>query len=238
MDKPYFYILKHIPSQRYYAGSKLANPNHLNLMTESGYQTTSKVVKNMIQKEGLSSFSIVKIKLFDDPDKAYDYETRFLRKVKAKANPLFINQHENTPGFINKGGYALTEKTKAKMSKPKSPETKKKMSDGLRERPKSVYEKSIATRRANGKEWHDETSKAKLSLANQEHWDDETCKEHSTMMKEYYEKNPVGEDTREKVRKRVTGKGNPMHGKTHKEETRRKMREAWARRKANNKEDI
>ena len=93
---PYFYIIKHTKSCKFYAGCrwvKGCKPEEL--LTENGYLTSSKVVNKIIQEEGINSFTIVRIKTFNTPQEAYDYETRFLKKVKAKTNDNFLNKHEN-----------------------------------------------------------------------------------------------------------------------------------------------
>lgn len=60
-------------------------------MTESGYKTSSKVVKRLIENDGLSSFKIVRIKLFGSGKEAIEYEYRFLTKVNAMCNENFLN---------------------------------------------------------------------------------------------------------------------------------------------------
>ena len=94
--KPYFYIIKHKRTGKYYAGSrysKKSDPNEL--LKENGYITSSNLVKTIIEYEGLESFTIAKLKIFDNPQKAYDYETRFLKKVNAAKNNRFFNLHNN-----------------------------------------------------------------------------------------------------------------------------------------------
>lgn len=108
--KPYFYIIQHVASGKYYAGSKYskdAEPSKL--LTEDGYKTSSKIVNAIIKKEGLSSFVINRIRSFDDKKSAYDYETRFLKKVDAANNECFINFHNNniTLGEENEDGEFL-----------------------------------------------------------------------------------------------------------------------------------
>lgn len=105
---PYFYIIKHIPSGKLYAGSKFgkdANPS--NFMIDSGYTTSSKIINSLIEKNGLNSFLVLKIKTFKTGLEAYNYETRFLTKSNAASNPKFINAHNNklitfgTPQYRN-----------------------------------------------------------------------------------------------------------------------------------------
>jgi len=230
--KPYFYIIKHLPTQRYYAGCKYSSPDSNNFMTETGYQTSSKIIKQIIVDEGLNSFHIKKIKHFDTKEQVLIYEHKFLSKIDAKNNDMFFNRSNGESNFVNKGGYKLTKTTKRKMSKLKSRECIDKQNAEKRSRSKEVYEKAVNSRKCNGLPWHDEESRNKISSGNKKRWsNDENKEEHSKIMKEYYEVNPVSLKTREKISARVKGNGNPMYGKQHSEETKQKLKEAWKKRK-------
>ena len=52
------------------------------LLQEDGYQTSSKVVKDIINTEGLNSFKIRKIKEFDNKFDAMEYEVKFLQNIR------------------------------------------------------------------------------------------------------------------------------------------------------------
>lgn len=109
--QPYFYVIQEVSSGMYYAGAKWgkdADPN--NFMVEGGYQTSSKTIKERISKNGLNSFIVCKIKIFETSNDAYEYETRFLQKIKAGKNPKFYNSHSNDHLFS-----FHDEKYKAKM---------------------------------------------------------------------------------------------------------------------------
>ena len=94
---PYFYIIQHVNSGKYYAGSKYSkNSNPLKLLVEEGYTTSSKIVNKIIENEGLKSFVVRKIKTFNSQIEAYEYETKFLQKVDAANNDSFINLHNNS----------------------------------------------------------------------------------------------------------------------------------------------
>lgn len=96
MSNPYFYIIEHISSKRYYAGVRYAEGcDSSELLAEDGYCTSSNTVKKIIEEEGIQSFSIRKIRIFKSIEAAYEYETKFLRRVKAKSNDRFINRSEN-----------------------------------------------------------------------------------------------------------------------------------------------
>ncbi len=99
---PYFYIIQHISSGKYYAGVKFAkDSNPDNLLKSNGYQTSSEIIKQFILEEGLESFIIRKIKVFDTGEEALDYESRFLRKVNAAFNDSFLNRSNNSISTLN-----------------------------------------------------------------------------------------------------------------------------------------
>ena len=99
MNKPYFYIIEHIPSRKYYAGVRFAkNCNKDELLKEDGYCTSSNLVNQIIKEDGLESFKIRKIKEFDNKFDAMEYEAKFLHKVNAMHNARFLNLN-NTASF-------------------------------------------------------------------------------------------------------------------------------------------
>ena len=106
--KPFFYVIEHIPTGKLYMGSKwsndparLANPSCF--MVEGGYQTSSKIVKDLIRDEGLESFSIKEIILEEEISEqfrsVFEYEVYRLKLVDAGNNPLYINE---TNGVLTK----------------------------------------------------------------------------------------------------------------------------------------
>ena len=232
MNKPFFYIIQHKHTQKYYFGCKLHNADSSSFMTEEGYQTSSKIIHNIIKLEGLSVFNILKIKHFTDSDLALDYEHRFLQKIDAINNESCYNQTNGSSTFRNKGGYALSESTKKKMRKPKTKETRQKMSQSLKQRDKSVYKKLMKSRRENNEHWNSEKTRKKLSQKNKERFSKpEEIKKHSDTMKQYYKENPVSQKTKDLKKEQNSGSTNPMFGKKHSEKTKEKMRQAWAKRK-------
>lgn len=226
MSKPYFYIIRHKQSGKFYAGIEISNPDSLNFLTETGYQTSSKIVKAIISNEGLTAFEIIRIRHFETRDETLRYEQRFLSKVDAKNNPRFLNQHNGGGNWTNKGGYTLSESARKKMSKPKSVKTKNRMS-----KPKSKdHAKNIGIGRTGIK--YTEEGKINCSKAQKERFEESgERKKISDSLKEYFANNPVSEDKRQVISEKYTGKGNPMFGKTQSETTKEKMRLAWKKRK-------
>jgi hypothetical protein len=232
MGTPYFYIIKHKPTDTLYAGCKINDSaDSLNLMTKDGYKTTSKIVKKLINEGGLESFEILKIKHFDNIDQTLKYETTFLQKVKAATNPKFLNLHNGGQNFVNRGGYKLSKCTKNKMRKPKSKETIEKQNESKRKRDKTIYKKMIETRKSKGIPWISEKQREKIKEFNKKYWNEENKENQKNRMIEFYKSNPISEETRNKLKKINSGENNNMFGKTHKETTKEKMRLAWEKRK-------
>ncbi len=99
---PYFYTIQHINSGKYYAWvryGKKANPDQL--LKSNGYNTSSAVVKEIILDEGLESFIIRKIKIFETGEQALNYESRFLKRVNASFNDSFLNRSNNSISTLN-----------------------------------------------------------------------------------------------------------------------------------------
>jgi hypothetical protein len=99
---PYFYIIKHIPSGKLYAGSRHArNCSPTELLTEDGYLTSSTVIRAIIEREGLNSFTIEDIILESDImipfgwNSIRDYETYFLKYHDCASSDVWINSHNN-----------------------------------------------------------------------------------------------------------------------------------------------
>ena len=92
----YFYIIKHKPSGQIYAGCRYAKDcNPSELLKKKGYCTSSEVVRKLIQRDGLSSFIILEIRIFKDKHKAYLYESVFLQH-NLRVHPwLFLNKSAN-----------------------------------------------------------------------------------------------------------------------------------------------
>lgn len=90
----YFYIIQHRETGMLYAGSKTGSDSDpSNFMIH--YTTSSNFVNSLLSASPGVLFSIRKLITFTDAKAAYDYETKFLKCVKAKRNPKFINCHEN-----------------------------------------------------------------------------------------------------------------------------------------------
>lgn len=232
MKTPFFYIIKHIKSQKFYAGCKINNmADSSTFMTERGYKTSSSVVRELIAKEGLESFVVVKVKHFNTPAEALYYESKFLLKVRASKNASFLNNHNGGLNFVNRGGYKLSDRTKQKMKKPKSKETIEKQNYEKRNRSKDTYKKMVETRRSRYINWHTKEQIEKIKMHNATWWTEDNRKKHSEKMKKVHSQNPISEETRQKHREKSRGVNNGMYGKKHSEVTKEKMKLAWQKRK-------
>ena len=99
--QPYFYIIQDTRNGIYYAGSKFgkdADPSML--LIKNGYLTSSKIINHIIENFGILTFEIKKIRCFGTAEAAYEYETKFLKKVDARKNTRFYNSHNND-GYMN-----------------------------------------------------------------------------------------------------------------------------------------
>lgn len=99
---PYFYIIKHIPSGKKYAGCRYGKGCHPSeLLQPNGYHTSSKSVKQLIESDGLDSFEIIEV--IDQESimipfgwcSIQDYETFFLSSNDCARNDNWINLHNN-----------------------------------------------------------------------------------------------------------------------------------------------
>lgn len=95
MFKPYCYLIKFKPTGQVYYGSRSAsscdpeelfNPNH-----RTGYFTSSKLVKSLIEDFGLDSFECQVRKTFKNKQDCIRWESRVLTYFNVESNPKFLN---------------------------------------------------------------------------------------------------------------------------------------------------
>lgn len=117
--KPYYYIIKHKPSGKLYAGSQYGKNSHPDNLLKI-YFTSSKLVKELIEKDGIDSFEI---QIIDCRPDAREHEQKYLMKMyeqygREKFLDKFLNRNLS-PGIL------LTEESIAKAN---GPEKRKKCS--------------------------------------------------------------------------------------------------------------
>ena len=91
---PFTYLVKHIPTNRYYYGvrfRKKCNPNDL----WTKYFTSSKKVKGLIKRYGKKSFQFEIRKTFKTAQQAMAWEFKVLRRMKVVGRKDFLNQSDN-----------------------------------------------------------------------------------------------------------------------------------------------
>ena len=160
----YFYLIRHKPSGKFYAGSKYSQNCHPDqfwniswrskIGRERGYFTSSGTVKALIEADGLDSFEVLEV-IPRPLNDAYDYEISFLKSVKAKTQSNWINETDGTANFCRKGPMsadhkykiglalktseaAIQQRTKMNANKigiPRSPEVRAKLSAGNKGKP-------------------------------------------------------------------------------------------------------
>lgn len=96
--KAYTYIVTHIPSNRCYYGSRKSSTFDL----FKSYFTSSKLIKRLIEEEGVENFTYELRRIFPSYEKARLWETKFLRKVNAVTNNKFFNQAISAPRICSK----------------------------------------------------------------------------------------------------------------------------------------
>jgi hypothetical protein len=92
--KPYTYLLKHLPTGKYYYGCRYArgcNPSEFWV----NYKTSSTHVKKLIEEYGEDTFQFQIRKVFDDVEQCRNWETRVLKRIGAVKREDFINKTDN-----------------------------------------------------------------------------------------------------------------------------------------------
>ena len=187
--KPYTYYVLHIPTGKKYYGSKYGKSSDPELFWKpGGYFTSSEKVKKLIEEYGMDSFKAEVRKVFETPEQALNYEYKFLKKVKALFNKDWLNENLGGEKFRYFG--PASEKTKEKMRARKmtlesnlkrslsqkgkiiSEETRKKMSEVQKNRPKDQEEARRDKIRvaATGRGHNDDTKTKLSSIVSQTRW--------------------------------------------------------------------
>ena len=91
---PFTYLLKHIPTNKYYYGVRFKKNCHPNdLWTK--YFTSSKKVKGLIRKYGKKSFKFEIRKTFKTQQEAIKWENKVLKRMKVIYRNDFLNLTDN-----------------------------------------------------------------------------------------------------------------------------------------------
>lgn len=95
-NKPYTYLLTHLPSGMKYYGVRYAkncDPSDL----WKTYFTSSTKIRKIIERDGVDSFSVEIRKTFDTDVEAIEWETTVLRRLGVPNNPYYFNKGKNHP---------------------------------------------------------------------------------------------------------------------------------------------
>jgi hypothetical protein len=115
INEPYFYIIKHIPTDKKYAGYKFRNANANTFMSENGYTTSSKEINRLIKETGLESFLVLDIIMEHEIvipfgwNSVYSYETWFLIQNNCANSDEWINMHNNHNALCSPNNTKISE---------------------------------------------------------------------------------------------------------------------------------
>lgn len=149
-------------------------------MKSGGYQTSSKIVKDIITHEGLEAFRIKKIHCFETGIEAFNYEIKFLNKVRVPYNTLFLNkqvgedfgnagkkfstEHKEKMAAAKIGKKRSIEFIKKQTGRNRSLESRKKQGESRKSKKLSIEQKAKISATCMGRHFSDET-KAKISAS-------------------------------------------------------------------------
>lgn len=140
MSTPFSYYLYHKLTQKHYYGirhGKNANPDTL----WKTYFSSSKIVKELILKHGVDSFTVEVRKTFKSSQDAILWEHKVLRRLGASFRSDWINRHNGGKKF--RGPVHHTEEAKARISRKMT---------GLKRSPENIQKfKELAARREQKK---------------------------------------------------------------------------------------
>lgn len=112
---PYTYLVTHkVTGKRYYGSSysKNCHPSKLGV----SYFTSSKVIKEIIEKEGASAFTWAVRMICNSPNQARNREAKFLKQVKAAQSINWYNKSNGNKNFLCNGHNFETKKKIQKSS--------------------------------------------------------------------------------------------------------------------------
>jgi len=231
---PFTYLVKHIPTNRYYYGVRFRKKCHPNdLWTK--YFTSSKKVKGLIRKYGKKSFQFEIRKIFKTAEQAKVWEHKVLKRLKVVYKDNFLNQSDNKQ--MNNGSKETRKKISlANTGKKRSEETIRKMriissgkNNPMYGRKHSKKTKQKLSKLNKGKKLSEETKEKLRFYSGKNHY--MYGKKLSEETKEKIRLGNLGKKHTEEMIKYLSkinkGKNNHMYGRKHSKKTREKMRFAW-----------
>lgn len=91
-QKSYTYLIKFIPTCQVYYGVRTANKVSPKDDLWKRYFTSSKIVKQLIEKYGMESFEFEIRRTFDNPEKARIWEENVLKRMKVVRDNKWLNR--------------------------------------------------------------------------------------------------------------------------------------------------
>lgn len=203
--KPYTYLIKHRPSGKVYYGYRSANRVDPDQDLWKQYFTSSPKVQKLIEETGADSFDVEVRQIFETKEQASDWETRVLRRCKVLHNDRWINQ--NIAGYI-----VPTE------------ESRKKISDYHKDKPKSEEHKEKIRRSNLGK------NKGKTATDEHRRKNSDSHKGEKNAMYGKHHSDKTKAKIGALMSERIKGDNNPMRKVEWTEERREHMRQIRAQR--------
>lgn len=112
-NKPYTYLIKFIPTGQVYYGVRFAKGCHPDeFWQDGGYFTSSKIVHQLIEEYGSEWFEYEIRQVFDDVNKARDWEEQVLKRMNAVESKQWLNRTDNRSFIRNKNTYTIKEQNK------------------------------------------------------------------------------------------------------------------------------
>lgn len=129
MSTPFTYLLVHLPTGRRYYGVRFKKGcSPTDLWTK--YFSSSKVVKELIKRDGPAAFEYTIRRTFSTWEDALAWEKRVLKRLDVMNNPSWLNQHDGSSKFrspIVQSERMRRIASETHKGKPKSEEWKAKM---------------------------------------------------------------------------------------------------------------
>ena len=92
----YTYLLKHIPTNTFYYGVRFAEGCHPGEFWKTYFTSSKKKIPELREQYGDDSFEFQIRKTFTDRQKAVDWESKVLRRMKVLESPeLWLNRTDN-----------------------------------------------------------------------------------------------------------------------------------------------
>lgn len=91
---PFFYIVCHKPSNKFFVGTRTSKTICPKSFCELSVNFTSdKIVQKMIKNDGIDSFKILAIRVFETKEETLKFYNNFLSKHNCKSSDKFINRN-------------------------------------------------------------------------------------------------------------------------------------------------